>query len=375
MTAVPRPVRPEPAPAGSFVSVRRKLLAWSRAQARELPWRGTRDPYRIWVSEVMLQQTTVAAVLRRYDAFLNRFPNLGTLARAREESVLAAWSGLGYYARARNLWRAARQVVRDHAGRIPSDPESLRRLPGFGEYMSAVVPSLAFGARLPAADANVARVLSRIGEIPAPSGTAAQRRAVLSAAAKLMPRNDPGRFTAALMDLGQTVCLPRRPVCPRCPLREECGAFRAGSPERYPLRVHKPAVVSVAFAAAYVTEGGRALLRRRTDTLLRGMWEFPSAIGASPADAVERLRRDLHALGISLDASTSSGDAAHTVVNRRLAIRVFPGRIHPARASGLVSRSGYRWFGPRELSRAAIPTLTRKIGRAAGFLASQSDVS
>ena len=323
----------------------------------------------------MLQQTTVAAVLRRYDAFLRRFPDLRTLARAREESVLAAWSGLGYYARARNLWRAARLVERQHAGRIPSDPESLRRLPGFGEYMAAVVPSLAFGARLPAADANVARVLSRVGEISAPAGTGGHRRAVLAAAAKLMPRRDPGRFTAALMDLGQTVCLPRRPVCPRCPLREECGAFRSGSPDRYPLRPRKPAAVSVAFAAAYVTEGGRALLRRRTDTLLRGLWEFPSATGASAAQARERLRRDLEGLGISLDASASSGHAAHTVVNRRLAIRVFPGRLHPSRSPRLVSPPGYRWFGPRELSRAAIPTLTRKIGRAAGFLPSQSGVS
>ncbi|MFN2387390.1 MAG: hypothetical protein ABR576_14085 [Thermoanaerobaculia bacterium] len=127
------------------------------------------------MSEVMLQQTTVSAVLRRYEAFLRRFPDLSSLARAREESVLAAWSGLGYYARARNLWRAARQVLREHAGRVPSDPHSLRRLPGFGEYMAAVVPSLAFGARLPAADANVGRVLSRLRRIGAPSGTARRR--------------------------------------------------------------------------------------------------------------------------------------------------------------------------------------------------------
>jgi A/G-specific adenine glycosylase len=365
---VARPVRPEPAPAGSFLSVRRKLLAWAEAQRRELPWRGTRDPYRIWVSEVMLQQTTVAAVLRRYEPFLSRFPDLASLAGAREDSVLAAWSGLGYYARARNLWRAARQVLREHAGRIPSEPESLRRLPGFGEYMAAVVPSLAYGARLPAADANVARVLSRITRIGAPSGTAGHRRAVLAAAARLLPRRDPGRLTAAVMDLGQTICLPRRPECPRCPLRAKCAAYRAGSPERYPARPRKPAAVSVAFAAAYVTEGRRALLRRRTGTLLRGMWEFPSATGSSAAGALANLRRDLRTLGITLEGGTSTARAAHTVVNRRLAIRVFPARIHPTHATGLARRSGYRWFVPRELERAAIPTLTRKIGHAAGFL-------
>jgi A/G-specific adenine glycosylase len=323
----------------------------------------------------MLQQTTVAAVLRRYAAFLSRFPDLATLARAREESVLAAWSGLGYYARARNLWRAARQILRQHAGKIPSSPESLRRLPGFGEYMAAVVPSLAFGARLPAADANVARVLSRLARIGAPSGTAGHRQAVLSAAARLLPRRDPGRLTAALMDLGQTICLPRRPECPRCPLRAECAAFLAGSPERYPVRRRRPPAVSVAFAAAYVTEGRRALLRRRTDTLLRGMWEFPSATGASAAGALGNLRRDLRTLGITLEGGARSARAAHTVVNRRLAIRVFPARVHPADARSLARRGGYRWFAPRELARAAIPTLTRKIGQAAGFLAPQSGVS
>ncbi|MFN2386402.1 MAG: NUDIX domain-containing protein, partial [Thermoanaerobaculia bacterium] len=204
---------------------------------------------------------------------------------------------------------------------------------------------------------------------------AAHRRAVLFAAAQLLPRRDPGRFTAALMDLGQSICLPRRPDCPRCPVRAECDAFRAGSPARYPVRIRKPAAVSVAFAAAYVTEGGRALLRRRTDTLLRGMWEFPSASGASAAGALANLRRDLHTLGIALEGKTSPARAAHTVVNRRLAIRVFPASVHPAQATRLARQWGYRWFAPRELTRSAIPTLTRKIGQAAGFLAAQSGVS
>jgi A/G-specific adenine glycosylase len=188
--------------------IQTRLLAWFDEERRRLPWRGTRDPYRIWVSEVMLQQTTVNAVLPRYDAFLVRFPDLATLARAREQSVLAAWSGLGYYARARNLHLAAREVLRWHGGRLPSDPKALRSLPGFGEYIAAAVASLAFGRHVPAAEANVTRVLSRVFAISGTVGTLEHRDAVLSRAVAVMDRRRPGDVTAALMDLGQMVCRP-----------------------------------------------------------------------------------------------------------------------------------------------------------------------
>src|SRR5258706_10670169 len=187
--------------------IRKKLLAWSRQQKRSLPWRGTTDPYRVWVSEVMLQQTTVAAVRERYGPFLERFPDLASLARAREERVLAAWSGLGYYARARNLRRAAVRIARDHAGGFPRDPSALTRLPGFGEYTAAAVACLAFGSRHPAADANVTRVLSRLFALGGTAGKKKNRAAVLFHAGGLLSSGPPGRLTATPMDLGQ----PRRP--------------------------------------------------------------------------------------------------------------------------------------------------------------------
>ncbi|MGH9369852.1 MAG: A/G-specific adenine glycosylase, partial [Thermoanaerobaculia bacterium] len=248
---------PRPAPRLStsdsrLSTLRRRLLAWYGREKRRLPWRGTRDPYRIWVSEVMLQQTTVEAVRRRYHRFLARFPDLPSLARAREDSVLAAWSGLGYYARAKNLRRAAREILERHGGIFPRDPRTLGRLPGLGEYTAAAVASLAFGERLPAADANVTRVVSRLAAIPGTAGSRRNREAVLAFVGRLLPRRRPGDLTSALMDLGQGVCTPRRPACLRCPLASVCEARRRGDPEAYPRRRPTPAPVRMALAAVLV---------------------------------------------------------------------------------------------------------------------------
>lgn len=338
------------------------LLTWFDAEKRSLPWRGAADPYRIWVSEVMLQQTTVGAVRRRFDDFVSRFPDVAALARATEESVLAAWSGLGYYARARNLRLAAREIVARHRGEIPRDPAALRRLPGFGDYMSAAVASLAFGARLPAADANVERVLSRVFAIPGTAGSARLRRRVLDRALDLLPATRPADATAALMDLGQTICKPRRPECPICPVAAGCRARRSGFPEAFPRRRKRRDPVPLSLAAAIAERGGRVLLVRRSASWLDGLWEFPSAVEPSPEAARRALARSIRGLGLALPPSPPVGRAHHAVVDRRLDIRVFRAEragTHAANAS--VER---RWFLRRELEFAAIPTLTRKIAAA-----------
>jgi A/G-specific adenine glycosylase len=348
-------------------TIRTHLLAWFDREKRELPWRGTRDPYRVWVSEIMLQQTTVEAVRRRYDAFLDRFPTLPSLARAREDSVLAAWSGLGYYARARNLRRAAREILLRHGGVFPRDPRVLRRLPGFGYYTAAAVASLAFGVRAPAADANVTRVLSRLFAITGVAGSPRHRGRVLGHAERLLAPGRPGDLTAALMDLGQLVCTPRRPACPRCPVASRCEAARRGNPESYPRKKGKPSAVRVAVAAAFVERGGKTLLVRRTGSLLKGMWEFPSG----PASAATRraaragLSRTLARLGLSRGPAPVAA-VRHTVVNRRLEIEVF--RAAGAGRGLAAKNHDARWFSSRALARAAIPTLTRKIASAVGFL-------
>ena len=343
-----------------------RLLSWFRRERRRLPWRGTRDPYRIWVSEVMLQQTTVGAVLGRYPAFLARFPDLARLARAREESVLAAWSGLGYYARARNLHRAARTIARAHGGRLPRDPALLRALPGFGAYTAAAVASLAFETRVPAADANVTRVLSRLHALDGRAGSPALTRSVLAAAARLLPRARPGDVTAALMDLGQQICTPRRPDCGVCPVAGLCAARARGAVDRYPARSPKPPPRRAVVAAACAVRGGSVLLVQRPGALLAGLWRFPSAEGATPRAALAALRRHAASLGLRIAVGPPLGVTQHTIVNRRLDVRVY--RANPA---DRVPESGNsvvaRWFSPRALDAGAVPTLTRKIARAAGF--------
>jgi A/G-specific adenine glycosylase len=343
-------------------SVRRQLLGWFDREKRSLPWRETRDPYRIWVSEVMLQQTTFSAVAPRFLPFLERFPDVRALAAATEDEVLAAWSGLGYYARARNLRRAAIDVVRDHEGRIPRDPLLLRRLPGFGSYMAAAVASLAYGARVPAIEANVERVVARLFAIDGDAGAPGLRASVASSLQDLLPRSRAGDLTAALMDLGQLICTPRLPSCGACPLGAECRARRSGRPERFPGRRPRPSPVRVSLAAAVARRDGRMLLVRRESSWLDGMWEFPSGESESPAGARRALGRRLRDLKLALSGSPPIGRARHAVVNRRIEIAVF--RARSERDAGPGSDQA-RWFLPGELEKAAVPTLTRKIAAAA----------
>ncbi|HEX9303625.1 MAG TPA: NUDIX domain-containing protein [Thermoanaerobaculia bacterium] len=310
----------------------------------------------------MLQQTTFAAVRPRFLPFLERFPDVATLAAAGEDEVLAAWSGLGYYARARNLRRAAIQIVGDHGGVIPREARLLRRLPGFGDYMAAAMASIAFGASVPAVEANVERVLSRLSALPGSAGSRALREAVTSLARQLLPARRAGEVTAALMDLGQLICTPRRPSCPECPLADNCKARLRGNPERFPSRRPRPSAVRVSLAAAVAEKDGRLFLVRRRSTWLEGLWEFPCAEADSPEKARRALARRLSRLELALLSTSPIGRARHTVVNRRIEVSVFYARSVARNAE---RRRDARWFLPVELDRAAIPTLTRKIAAAA----------
>ena len=250
----------------------RALLAWYDREKRELPWRGTQDPYRVWLSEIMLQQTRAEAVAPRYEAFLTRFPTVAALAAADEEAVLKAWEGMGYYSRARNLRRAAMEVVR--RGCFPQSAKEWQKLPGVGAYTAAAVASIAFHEAAPALDGNQARVLSRLlafeGTVDTPQRLRAQAEA-------LIDRERPGDYNQALMDLGSGVCTPRAPKCGLCPVAAFCAARAGGDAESYP---HLPPPIArreveVTVVLAYL--GGRVLVRRRPSKgLLAGLWEFPN---------------------------------------------------------------------------------------------------
>ena len=301
------------------LSFRRKLMHWYRRYARELPWRGISDPYRTWISEVMLQQTRVAAVLEHYDRFLQRFPDLPALARAPEAEVLAAWSGLGYYRRARMLHRAAQFIAAELAGHIPTTSIGLRTLPGIGEYTCAAIASIAFGESIAVVDGNVERVLLRICGRPE-DVTAAGKKFVRDQAALLVPArrgaheaNAPGDHNQAMMELGATICLPKGPLCLHCPAYSLCSTRGEHVTAPRGRQTSRPAAFLL--ATRKQGRGTEVLLERRGDeaSLMPGMLELPPL----PLDAIEgrepllNLRHSItstnYYVGVYMESAGSTG--------------------------------------------------------------------
>ncbi len=260
--------------------MRRSLLGYFRQHARDLPWRQTSDPYAIWVSEIMLQQTQVKTVVPRYDKFLQQFPTVAVLAAADEATVCEAWAGLGYYSRARNLHKAARQVIADHGGAVPSSQAALLQLAGVGRYTAAAIASIAFGERVAAVDGNLVRVLARVFALPGRASDDELLRSVRQVAQSIVDGPDPGAINQALMDIGATICRPAAPLCGDCPIRIHCAAHQAGTMHKYPgAKVRSPRkLLRIAFAWIE-HQGGVILEQRPLDGLWAGLWELPSASG------------------------------------------------------------------------------------------------
>ena len=348
----------------------RRLLAWFKAEGRALPWRTgqARDPYRVWLSEIMLQQTTVAAVAPYYERFLARWPTVEALARADLDDVLHAWQGLGYYARARNLHRAAREVAGACGGRFPTDEAGLGRLPGVGPYTAAAVAAIAYGERTVPVDGNVARVIARLYGMPAglPEARAALRdRACAILPARRASNNAPpagraGDFAEALMDLGATVCTPRTPRCGACPWRSACRAFASGRPEAFP-RKKKKTARPVRHAVVFWGEDGRGrvLVRRRPERgLLGGLMEFPSTPWrAKPWPAAEVPR---HAPAKGKWRRVAKGAFAHVFTHF-----VLRGEVVRARIRGAKIKDS-RWWPVADLDRLALPSVMKKAAKLAG---------
>ncbi len=264
------------------------LLAWYDVNKRDLPWRGSRNPYRVWVSEIMLQQTRVAAVLPYYSRWMAELPTVEALAAVDDERLMKLWQGLGYYSRARNLKRAAQVIMADYAGRFPNTYEELVKLPGVGDYTAGAIASMAFGQPVPAVDGNVLRVAARTADIRENILDPAVKRSFRELLIRAMPQDRPGAFNQALMDLGATVCLPNgRPLCGGCPLAALCEAHRLGLEESLPVRSKKAPRRVEEMTVFLLLRSGRTALRKRPDTgLLAGLWEFPHAPGTlSEAEA------------------------------------------------------------------------------------------
>lgn len=300
---------------------REELLSWFDRQRRDLPWRRTRDPYRIWLSEVMLQQTRVETVIPYYEKFLARFPSLESLAGADLSEVLAHWSGLGYYRRARQLHAAALAVRDRHGGEMPQSVAGLESLPGVGSYTAAAVASIAFGVAVPVLDGNVERVLTRRLALAGNPKSRAVRALLLEEGARLLDTQRPGDANQALMEIGATVCAPQRPRCLFCPLLAGCRAAAEGQPERYPAKGQKRESERVDLVAAVVARGSKVLLFRRPDdsTLLAGTWEVPWAQvrpGEELEPALARRYGGRWTLGVEL------GKVRHGITFRDLHVEV-----------------------------------------------------
>jgi len=272
--------------------LRASILSWYLKHRRDLPWRRSRDPYAIWVSEVMLQQTRVETVIPFYQRFLRRFPEVGTLARAREADVRASWSGLGYYRRAHHMHAAARIIVREHAARLPPNRDALLSLPGIGEYTAAAIESIAFGRPAAAVDGNVVRVLARIYGLRGRRDSARLKRAVTERAETLMLGPRAGDWTQALMELGARVCLPRDPLCERCPASRLCAARRTGTPDRFP-EASAARAPGTDRRLLLVATSGRRILLVPDEADSRATWTLPYArlLSAAASRAARALAR------------------------------------------------------------------------------------
>jgi A/G-specific adenine glycosylase len=348
-----------PSPA-RIARLRDPLLRWYRRNRRDLPWRRTRDPYAIWVSEIMLQQTTVAAVVPYWTQFLGRFPDVASLAASREDDVLAAWSGLGYYRRARSLREGAVAVMERHRGLIPGEVDDLLSLPGIGRYTAGAIASLAFGREAPVVDGNVKRVFSRLFALPG-YGAAADR-ASWAIAGALVPGPDPGDLNQALMELGALVCTPRSPGCDRCPVRRWCRARALGTQQSYPSRRPTPPAREIRVAAAWIVRGGLVLLAARTDgDPLRGAWDLPAFALPNSTAPRKKLRAALEKRHrIASRVGEHLATVRHAILGSRLTIDLYAVTVSRA----LPRRSGLRWVDPARLSDVPHSGATKKIVKA-----------
>ncbi len=340
-----------------------RLVSWYAKHQRDLPWRrDAHDPYRVWISEALLQQTQVATVIPYYVRFIARFPTIRALAAAPLDDVLKTWEGAGYYARARNLHRSAREIVARFGGKIPQTVDELLTLPGIGRYTAGAIASIAFNRDAPVLDGNVTRVLCRYFNIAGDPKKAGTQKELWKLAEELLPRGKAGKFNQALMDLGATVCIPRSPACGACPLSRGCAARRLGIQAQLPAKRKKKALPHHQVAVGIIWKRGKILIAKRfARDLLGGLWEFPGGHqekGESLAHCVQREVRE--ELGITVKVEEEFAVVDHAYSHFRITLHAFHCRWRRGcpRAIGCAE---WKWVSLRELARYAFPAANRKV--------------
>lgn len=349
----------------NVAELRRRLLDWFAAHRRDLPWRREPTPYRVWISETMLQQTQIATVLPYYERFLARFPTVEALAAAELADVLKIWEGMGYYRRAHHLHRAAQLVVTRHNGELPSDEAALLALPGIGRYTANAIRAIAFGLPVPVVDGNVRRVLARLDDVDATVDDPTVAERLWARAAELVDPERPGDFNQALMELGSTVCRPRRPVCAACPLADFCLARARGTQEQRPMRRQRSPVPHYDVVAGIVWHAelpGRFLIAQRPpDGMLGGLWEFPGGKRQPGERLPQALARELaEELGITVDVGDPLLSFDHAYSHFRITLHAYHAR-HCGGAPQALGVADWRWVTAEELEAFAFARTDRRI--------------
>lgn len=353
------------ADAGFRRRLRQRLLRWFDRHRRDLPWRHGRDPYRIWVSEIMLQQTQAVTVARHFGPFLEAFPTIAALASADEQAVLRLWEGLGYYRRARDLHRAAQVLAERHGGRFPDDAQALGDVPGIGRYTLGAVLSQAFDRRLPILEVNSRRVLSRLFGVRGEVTRGPAQRWLWHVAEEILPRRRVGDFNQSLMELGALVCTPARPRCSLCPIAADCAAFRRGLQDTVPARSAAPAPVHVREAAVVVSRQGRVLLvQRPSHGRWANLWEFPHGELLPDETHEAAVARLLPALtGIRGSVGPELMMVRHTIMHYRVTVVCFESRHRAGRFLAGAYQDG-RWLLPNQLSAYPVSMPQRRLAQA-----------
>ena len=346
---------------GQLNPIQNRLTAWYIQHHRQLPWRETRDPYAIWVSEVMLQQTQVQTVVPYYRRFLDRFPDVKSLAAADLQDVLKLWEGLGYYSRARNLHQAAQTVAAEYGGIIPDGITEFRKLKGVGDYIASAVMSIAFGRPYAVLDGNVKRVLARLHEIGEPVNHSSAKKVFKQAAEALLDAGNPGIFNQAVMELGALVCKPKNPHCGVCPIQRFCGACRSGTVDRYPRRIRSAKIPEYQIAVGVVCKNSRMLItRRKPEGLLGGLWEFPGGkVKKGETAEAACIREIAEETGLKIRVDSHLTRVRHAYTHFKIAMDVFICRYE----SGNVALNGpddHRWIGWTEIDHYPFPGANRK---------------
>lgn len=356
-----RIVKKSPSQDTSFADA---LIDWQKQHGRhQLPWQGTRDAYRIWLSEIMLQQTQVATVIPYYARFLDSFPDVAALAAAPTETVMAHWSGLGYYTRARNLHRCAQQVVSNHAGRFPSDPETLASLPGIGKSTAAAIAAFAYGARAAILDGNVKRVFCRVFGVEGFPGQAAVEKNLWQRAEAMLPAREIEAYTQGLMDLGATLCTRTRPACDRCPMQSRCIAHASGRTAELPARKPKKAIPERSTVMLVVMHEGEILMEQRPpEGIWGGLLSLPElnrlSSENSDVDLDEQLALALSSFG-DIDEIMMLSSFVHGFTHYRLS--VMPVQVTLRQRHVMAAQSDYQWRALAQISDAALPSPVRKL--------------